>query len=348
MKLQKTIMLALAIILVSGAGAKTKAPKEKDMGAYLMVYHKDADHSLHMALSYDGYKWKALNGDRPIFAGDTIAEQKGIRDPHIFRAPNGRFYLAMTDLHLFAQHKGYRDTEWQRDGSKYGWGNNRALVMMESDNLIHWNRVDMRFDQLDPSLKEIGCVWAPEMSWDREKNKLMMLFTMRFGTEKEKQYFVYVNNDFNKIETLPQVLFAYPKMGIQAIDGDISYAGGMYHLMYVPHNGTPGIKQATSKSITGPWDYHDEWIDREPGACEAPNVYKLIGQNKWILMYDIYSIRPSNFGFMETTDFKTFNYLGHFNDADGKMKAEGFSQPKHGGVCWLTKAEAKMLENHYK
>lgn len=59
-----------------------------------MVYHKDADHSLHMALSRDGYSWTALNNDRPIVNGDSIAQQRGIRDPHIYRAPDGTFYVA--------------------------------------------------------------------------------------------------------------------------------------------------------------------------------------------------------------------------------------------------------------
>ena len=44
---------------------------------------------------------------------------------------------------------------------------------------------------------------------------------------------------------------------------------------------------------------------------------------------------------METTDFKTFNYLGHFNDADGKMKAKDSHSPSMEEACWLTKAEAK-------
>jgi len=103
------LMLLCAVMTATPADAKKKkAPKEKDMGAYLMVYHKDADHGLHFALSYDGENWKALNGDKPVIAGDTIAEQKGIRDPHIFRAPNGTFYVAMTDLHIFAKRQ---DTE---------------------------------------------------------------------------------------------------------------------------------------------------------------------------------------------------------------------------------------------
>lgn len=27
----------------------------------------------------------------------------------------------MTDLHIYAQKDGFRDTEWERDGKEYGW-----------------------------------------------------------------------------------------------------------------------------------------------------------------------------------------------------------------------------------
>lgn len=104
-------LVALATMMVCApASAKKKAPAEKDMGAYLMVYHKDATHGLYMAVSYDGHTFTSLNGDTPVMAGDTIALQKGIRDPHIFRAPNGSFYIAMTDLNIYKDQAG-RDTE---------------------------------------------------------------------------------------------------------------------------------------------------------------------------------------------------------------------------------------------
>ena len=44
----------------------------------------------------------------------------------------------MTDLHIYAQRDGYRDTEWERDGKEYGWGNNRGAGIDEilgSDSL---------------------------------------------------------------------------------------------------------------------------------------------------------------------------------------------------------------------
>ena len=82
---------------------KNAVPQEKDMSAYLMVFHKDETHGLYMAISRDGYTFTALNNAEPMIAGDTIAYQRGIRDPHIYRGPDGAFYLAMTDLHVFAK-----------------------------------------------------------------------------------------------------------------------------------------------------------------------------------------------------------------------------------------------------
>lgn len=346
MKRRRLLTAFATLLLCTAAKAEGgNAPTESDMAAYLMVYHKDADHGLHMAISYDGHMFKALNGDRPVIAGDTIAMQKGIRDPHIFRGPDGMFYLSMTDLHIYAQQAGYRQTEWERDGKAFGWGNNRGLVLMKSADLLHWTRANIRFDQLDPSLADIGCVWAPATTYDYDRKKLMIYYTMRHGNGMNRLYYSYVNDGYDKIETLPEVLFEYPKEGVSAIDGDITYANGTYHLFYCSHDGTAGIKQATSDNVTGPWQYDSTYCDFERRGCEAPHVYKLIGQEEWILMYDIYSINPHNFGFASTTDFKHFDYLKHFDE--GTMKREGFSEQKHGAVVWLTKDEARRLEEHY-
>ena len=65
-------------------------------------------------MSKDGYRFKDVNNANAIIAGDTIAEQKGIRDPYILRGPDGLFYMALTDLHLRAQKAGYRTTQLER------------------------------------------------------------------------------------------------------------------------------------------------------------------------------------------------------------------------------------------
>ena len=50
----------------------------------------------------------------------------------------------------------------------------------------------------------------------------MIYFTMRFRNEANKLYYVYVNDEFDTIETLPQILFEYPNEKTSAIDGDIT------------------------------------------------------------------------------------------------------------------------------
>ncbi len=331
--------LLVFVALISQQAIAQKKVKEKDMNAYLMVYFKDESHGLYMALSKDGYSFTDINNGKPIMAGDTIALQKGIRDPHIMRGPDGAFYLAMTDLHLFAQKAGFRDTEWERD-KRYGWGNNRSMVLMKSRDLINWSRSIVRVDQAFPGLDSIGCAWAPETIYDKDKKKMMIYFTMRFKNGKNKIYYSYTDNAFTRLETAPKLLFEYPK-NISYIDADITKVRKKYHLFYVPHDGTPGIKQVVSKSINNGYVYDPKYYDPEPKACEAPTVFKRIGEKKWVLIYDIYGISPHNFGFSETSDFVNFKDIGHFNE--GPMKSTNFSSPKHGAVVHLTKKEADTL-----
>ncbi len=344
--MKKSILITIIILLLyPQISFAKKAPKEKDMKAYLMVYFKDATHSLYMALSKDGYTFTDVNNGEPIIAGDTISEQKGIRDPHIFRAPNGMFYMALTDLHVFGQRDGVRDTQWQRDGGKYGWGNNRTLVLMKSKDLINWSHTSYRVDKAFPELWDIGCAWAPQITYDDKAKKIMLYYSMRFGNGVNRIYYTYMNDDFTAMDTKPELLFQYPDTTKSYIDGDITKVGDKYHLFYVSHDGTAGIKQAVSDRINGGYEYDPAWYDPEKGGCEAPNVWKRIGEDKWVLMYDIYSIRPHNFGFIETSDFKNFDNLGHFNK--GVMKTTNFSEQKHAAVIHLTKKEANKLAKHW-
>lgn len=342
----KKLLVSLLIICHCGClSAQKEAPAEKDMAAYLMVYFKDDTHGLYMALSKDGYTFKDINEGRPVIAGDTIAEQRGIRDPHIMRGSDGAFYLAMTDLHIFAQKAGFRDTEWERDGKEYGWGNNRGFVLMKSDDLIRWKRHNLRVDKAFPGYQDIGCAWAPEMIYDEKQGAIMLYFTMRFKNGLNRLYYVYVNNDFDTLLTEPQLLFHYPKANVSYIDADITKVGDKYHLFYTPHDGGAGVKQAVSDSIHSAYAYDPAWYDPEPKACEAPTVWKRIGEDRWVLMYDVYGINPHNFGFSETSDFKRFTNIGRFNE--GVMKAANFSSPKHGAVIHLTKKEAERLAKHW-
>jgi hypothetical protein len=124
----------------------TRRLTEKDFGGYLLAYFKDQTQSAYLAISRDGYTFTDVNEGQPVFDGVLLAGQKGVRDPHIARGPDGAFYLAMTDLHIFGQRMGYRTTQWERPQEQYGWGNNRAIVMMKSWDLVHWTHSNIRMD----------------------------------------------------------------------------------------------------------------------------------------------------------------------------------------------------------
>ena len=347
--MKRTFFLTLIALMTLSVAAKTKrALTEKDMGAYLFTYFSDPTHGLFMAISYDGYTFTAVNNAEPIISGDSIAEQHGIRDPHIYRAPNGKFYIAMTDLHIFGKQKGIRTTQWERPEA-YGWGNNRGLVLMASDDLIHWTHHVARIDKLFPEkFGEVACTWAPQTIWDPEVGKPMVYFTIRQQAGgRTKLYYSYADEAFTTLETEPQLLFEYPDSTIQVLDADICpMPDGRYFMTYVSQENPGGIKYMISDKINHFDDYHAEQIDTERTGCEAPNVWKRIGENKWVVMYDIYTIQPNNFGFVETTDFKTFTPLGRFGE--GKMKMTNFVSPKHGSVIHITKAEAKRLEQYWE
>lgn len=343
----KLILLISLLCCLSVKAEKPSTLQEKDMGAYLFVFFSDPTHSLFMATSHDGYTFTAVNNGKPIISGDSIAEQRGIRDPHISRGPDGAFYLCMTDLHIFAKQKGLRSTEWERSGEEYGWGNNRGLVLMKSFDLINWTRSNVRIDKAFPEkFGNIGCAWAPETTYDPKEDKMMIYFTMRIGNGKSNLYYAYTDKEFTKLITEPKILFKYPNPEIQILDADITpLPDGRFCMMYVAQDGPSGIKMALSDKINKDYQYHPQWIDFEPKSCEAPNVWKRIGEDKWVVMYDIFGINPHNFGFCETTDFVNFTPLGRFNE--GVMKAVNFQSPKHGSVIQITKEEAKRLEEYW-
>ena len=319
-------------------GAAKAVPAEEDLGAYLLVYFTDETHGLYFALSRDGYSFTDVNGGKPIMNGRDLAEQKGIRDVHIMRGPDNAFYMSMTDLHIFAQREGLRTDQWERPEDRYGWGNNRAIILMKSSDLIHWTHSDFRLDKAFPELKDIGCAWAPETIWDAEKGKLMVYFTMRIGNGKNGLYYSYANPEFTKLETKPEPLFPHPG----AIDGDITKVGDTYHLFYQ----ADGIRQAVSDKINRDYIADPTRIDQERITCEAPNLWKRIGTDTYVLMVDAYRANPHTMGFYETTDFVHFKNIGHFNQ--GVMKSTNFQMPKHGAVIPLTLKEAETLAAHWK
>jgi hypothetical protein len=322
-------------------------PRYQDLKAYLMVYFKDETHSIYFATSDDGYTFTDVNNGIPVLWGNEVAEQKGVRDPHIMRGPDNAFYLSLTDLHVFGKQAGYRTTQWERPEELYSWGNNRGLILMKSYDLIHWTLARVRVDRLFPEYADIGCAWAPETIYDPSVGKLMVYFTTRIKAGPNFMVYSYANDSFTTLTTTPLRLFTYPKENVNTIDGDITRVGNKYHLFYVAHEKPGNIRHAVSDHINGGYNYEPQKVDPENVGDEAPNLWRRNGTDTYVLMYDVFGASPHNMGFSETNDFVHYRNLGRFNDKDSSMKTTNFSNPKHGAVMSITPAEMQRLNNYF-
>jgi hypothetical protein len=324
-----------------------RPPAGKDLQAYLLAYFKDETHSLHIATSPDGYVFTDVNGGAPVLDGKRIAAQKGIRDPHIMRGPDNAFYLAMTDLHVYGQREGLRSTQWERPAADYSWGNNRNLVLMKSYDLVHWTHALVDVGRAYPQAGDLGCAWAPETIFDPGTGRLMVYFTTRVKNGPNILVYAYANDTFTGLDSAPKSLFEYPNPKVNVIDADITRVGDKYHMFYVAHDNGGGMRHAVSNRINGGYVYEPGRVDPEVGGAEAPNVWRRLGTDTYVMMFDVFSVNPHNMGFVETKDFVTYKNLGRMNEPGSPMKAINFERPKHGAVMHLTLEERDRLVGHF-
>ena len=132
-----------------------------------------------------------------------------------------------------------------------------------------------------------------------------------------------------------------------SIDNDIIYRDGVYHLFYKGNtkdeNGKEfqnGIQQATSKKLHGPWKedfiYLDAYANSRTGV-EGSSVFKLNGQDKWVLMYDLYS--SGRYEFQTSTD------LMKWTEKPESFRKDFF--PRHGSVISLTAEEMQRIQEKW-
>ena len=149
--------------------------------------------------------------------------------------------------------------------------------------------------------------------------------------------YAYANPDFTDIEGEPKPLFV-PQNKLSCIDGDIVYKDGLYHLFYKTEGNGNGIKTAVTDSLTsGRWKEYDDYKQQTSDAVEGSGVFKLIGSDKYILMYDVYM--KGRYEFTESTDLENFKVI----DGDVKMDFH----PRHGTVTPVTTAEMERLRKAF-
>ncbi len=313
-------------VMAQPSGGKSRSSKEhgkphsnENCSAYLFVYftgNTKSEEAIRFALSNDGYNFRALNGNMPVVESEKISSSGGVRDPHILRCADGKtFYMVATDM-----------------VSANGWNSNRAMVLLKSNDLVHWTSHVVNIQSRFPGNDSLLRVWAPQTIYDASAGKYLIYWSMKHGGDPDKIYYAYANDDFTDLATAPKQLFFSPTNGA-CIDGDIVEKDGRFHLFFKTEGEGAGIKIAVSDKLTEGYVLRDKYVQQTKDPVEGAGVFKLNNSKDYILMYDVYT--KGGYQFTKTSD------LEHFKVIDQEMSMN--FHPRHGTVMPITTTEAKSL-----
>lgn len=327
-RMKNTLRINFLIILLSlfvlRGYSQQIVSGEKDYVAYLFTYftgNRMSEEAVCYAVSMDGYTYWALNDSKPVLDSKVISSTGGVRDPHILRSQDGKtFYMVLTDM-----------------VSGNGWDSNRAMVLLKSNDLVNWSHSVVNMQKRYAGQERLKRVWAPQTVFDPEAGKYMVYWSMKHGDGPDIIYYAYANDEFTDLQDEPKPLFV-PQSKKSCIDGDIVYKDGVFHLFYKTEGNGDGIRVATTRSLTsGKWTEEPDYKQQTSEAVEGAGTFKLIGQDKYILMYDVY--KKGSYQFTETSDLQNFRVI----DSEVKMNFH----PRHGTIIPITRSELKRITDRW-
>ncbi|MDE7443279.1 MAG: family 43 glycosylhydrolase, partial [Muribaculaceae bacterium] len=314
------IVISILTIVACAIASCTGRESGEEESAYLFVYfagNDSTEESVHFAVSTGSPNFYALNNTNPVLDSKQISSSGGIRDPHITRGPDGKtFYMTATDM-----------------VSANGWAN-RAMVLLKSTDLINWTSTVIDIPTRFPGNDDLISVRAPQSMYHSEAGKMMIYWSMRhkhIGTDII--YYAYANDDFTDLETEPKPLFI-PSDSLSCLGPEIVKKDDTYHLFYKTEEHGNGIRMATTKDLTsGKWieDPDDKQLtDRD---VEGPCVFKILGEDRYILMYDLYW--AGRYQFTQSYDLHKFEPIPEEVTMD--------FAPRHGTIIPITSNELNRL-----
>ncbi len=242
---------------------------------YLFSHHVEpAKDGLHLAYSRDGWTWKPLAGGRSLLE-PTIGPERLMRDPHVFRAPDGRFHLVWT----------------------IGWAG-KGIGYARSEDLVHWSP-QRYLPVMEHEPDALNC-WAPEIVYDQAAGVYVVFWSTtipgRFPETdnqsnkgppkagKNHRIYYVTTADFQTFS--PTRLLYDP--GFNCIDACIVPDGQRYLMFLKDETNKPfapqkNIKLAIADRAEGPYGPASPPIT---GGywCEGPSAIK-IGR-EWFVYFD--------------------------------------------------------------
>lgn len=306
-----------------------KRAEEKEYSAYVYTYFQgnvtgngESQH-IHMAVSSDGLFWSALNDDQPILKAELGT--KGARDSYLVRSPEGdRFYLIATDLDA-------NGGDW----ASYGGNGSRCIRVWESDDLINWS--EERLVEIAP--ENATCMWAPETTYDTVTGEYVVYWASGLKDGTGKQIWYAKTRDFCHFSQ-PQVWKAVEN-GITYIDTTMTEYNGTFY-RFTKNENELTILLETSDTVLGGYDLVKTRIAGESGV-EGPAIYRINGEEKWILYMDGYAGENTGVGYFpliaeSEEDLKNANFR-RLDTAEYEMPLGA----KHGSFVPVTEEEYQAL-----
>ena len=327
-------LVTLTATLTNGEETATKTfdvyvhKKDSPYSHYLFTFFpSNTDENIYYAVSDNGYDYTVINQNKPVITSKDITVMGGLRDPHILRGEDGRFYMVATDMR-----------------SALGWSSNRGMVLMRSDDLVNWQTSTVHFPTryAGTYFANVTRVWAPETIYDPVAKKYLVYFSIltNDGTVTyDKVFYAYANEDFTDLEGTPTYFY---DRGGATIDMNIVYNenDSLYHAFY-KNEGSGGICQVTATSLTAPegqegsqWGAPSGPLQQTTEAVEGAGVFRLIDSDDWILMYDCYM--NGHYQFCSSPDLFQFTFRKN-------TTTQGAFTPRHGTVIPITEEEYQRI-----
>ena len=306
--------LSYLVLLLVMTGSRINAQRNND-SVYLFSYFKNnGEDGLHLAYSYDGLKWTALNNDSS-FLKPTVAKDKLMRDPCIIRGADGLFHMVWT-------------VSW----------NDRGIGYASSKDLINWS--EQRFIPVMMHEDSARNCWAPEITYDAKAKQYMIYWATtipgRFaagdtsGDDKYNHRMYYVTTkDFMQFSKTGLLY----DQGFNVIDATIVPAGEKFVMFLKDETRHPpqkNIRIATSSALTGGYSKPSASITGDYWA-EGPTAIRI--NDQWVVYFDKYL--DHRYGAVTSKDL--------INWTDISDQVEMPKGIRHGTVLRITKEELEVL-----
>jgi hypothetical protein len=290
----------------------------KEGEVYAFSYFKgNGEDGLHLAYSYDGWKWQTLQQDASFLLPELSADRL-MRDPCIIRGGDGRFHMVWT-------------VSWTDRGIGYA----------SSDDLIHWSA-----QQYIPVMAHVegtrNC-WAPEITYDPAKDQYMIYWASTVtGLFPETQ--IEADNGYNHrmyyvttrdFKQFSEAALLY-EPGFNVIDATVVPHGDQWLMVLKDETREPAaknLKLAYADQLTGPYSEASANISGKDWV-EGPTVTK-IGED-WVIYFDKYMV--GKYGAIRSRDLETWE--------DVSDQIELPAGIRHGTIFKITQEELKRLQKH--